>query len=84
MQPELEDYGLQDLSWQTSSFPWTLEEPADPRVRIWLENMAPLHVTSRHPEKKTTSDVQRLQKVIKLTIHIKGFGQGDLNSLYPT
>lgn len=46
-----------------------------------LENVAPLHVTSRHPEKKTTSDVQRMQKVIKLTIHIKGFGQGDLNSL---
>lgn len=46
-----------------------------------LENVAPLHVISRHPEKKTTSDVQRMQKVIKITIHIKGFGQGDLNSL---
>lgn len=33
MQPELEDYGLQDLSWQTSSFPWALEEPEDPEVR---------------------------------------------------
>lgn len=68
LQPEVEDYGLLGHSWQTSSFPgaWTVSQKT-----LRSENTAPFHVATRNLEKESTFDVQRMQNIMNLTIHVK-------------
>ena len=65
------------LKWSTMDS-WTIHGRPHPSPEPWWsqptlrsKHMAPFHGTTRSPEKGTTSDVQRMQEVLKLVIHVE-------------